>query len=58
MLKQGENVEGVLRASERPQYGFYERVSLPKFLQKPAPGQGPQSRQTLGQSRVTTSGIE
>jgi hypothetical protein len=57
MLKDGENVEGVLRASERPGYEFYERVELPKFLQKPTQGQGPNSGQTLGQSTIAPSGV-
>ncbi len=58
MLKQGENVEGALREREKPGYEFFSRVELPKFLQKPADGQGPTSRQTLGASKVTVNGIE
>jgi hypothetical protein len=55
-LKRGENMEGHLRSLEKPQYGFFEGVHLPKFLQKPA-GNGPQALHTIGQSRVTTTGI-
>ncbi len=55
-LKRGENMESHLRSLEKPQYGFYDGVSLPKFLQKPA-GNGPQALHTIGQSRVTTTGI-
>jgi hypothetical protein len=58
-LKRGENIEGVLRkAGEQPNYNFFETVSLPKFLQRPSEGSGPQSRQTLGGSRVTPSGLQ
>lgn len=58
-LKSGENIEGVLRkASERPNISFYDGVILPKFLQKPAAGQGNQAQQTIGASRITTSGIK
>ncbi|HEV3345194.1 MAG TPA: SHD1 domain-containing protein [Pirellulales bacterium] len=57
-LKQGENVADKLRAAEKPDYGFFERVVLPKFLQKPAQGKGPGNSVTLGQSNITTSGIQ
>jgi hypothetical protein len=57
-LKQGENVADKLRAAEKPDYGFFERVVLPKFLQKPAQGKGPSSALTLGQSNITTSGVQ
>ena len=57
-LKKGENVADKLRASEKPDYGFFERVVLPKFLQKPAEGKGPGSSLTLGQSNITTSGVQ
>jgi len=55
-LKRGENMEGHLRSLEKPQYGFFDGVHLPKFVQKPA-GNGPQAQQTIGQSRVSTTGI-
>jgi hypothetical protein len=58
MLKEGENIEGVLRrASQQPSYEFYDRVVLPKFLQKPSENKGPGSGQTLGTSRVTPEGF-
>ena len=58
-LKEGENIEGVLRkASEKPNISFYDGVILPKFLQKPTAGQGANSRQTLGGSQFTTSGLK
>ncbi len=58
MLKRGENVEGVLRAREKPDYEFFGRVEFPKFLQKPNSDQRTNRRQTLGASRVTVRGIE
>ena len=58
MLKAGENVGTALKEREKPDYGFFDRVELPKFLQKPS-GQGPkQGSLTLGQSKLTTSGIQ
>lgn len=57
-LKEGENVEGYLRAHEKPEYGFFDSVQLPKFLQKPAAGQQAGNSLTLGQSQVTTSGLK
>ncbi len=56
-LKRGENMESHLRSLEKPQYGFYDGVHLPKFLQKPTQGTGPQAQHTIGQSRITTTGI-
>jgi hypothetical protein len=57
-LKEGENVEGVLRkASQGPSYAFYDNVVLPKFLQKPGESQGAASGQTLGSSRITPEGL-
>jgi len=56
-LKKGENIEGKLRESERPNYTFFESVELPKFLQKPT-GQGAGNSLTLGQSRLTTNGLK
>lgn len=58
MLKKGENVGDKLREHEKPNYAFFENVELPKFLQKPAQGQGASASLTLGQSRVTTSGLQ
>jgi hypothetical protein len=57
VLNDGENIEGYLRAHEKPDYTFFERVELPKFLQKPAAGAGGGGSLTLGQSQVTTSGV-
>ncbi|HWB07719.1 MAG TPA: SHD1 domain-containing protein [Pirellulales bacterium] len=57
-LQKGENVADKLRAAEKPDYGFFGRVVLPKFLQKPAQGKGPGNSLTLGQSNVTTSGVQ
>ncbi|MGH7139408.1 MAG: hypothetical protein ACREHD_26995, partial [Pirellulales bacterium] len=57
-LKKGENVGDKLREHEKPNYAFFEKVELPKFLQKPAQGQGAGHSLTLGQSRVTTSGLQ
>ncbi|MGE5193944.1 MAG: WD40 repeat domain-containing protein, partial [Deltaproteobacteria bacterium] len=56
-LKRGENIGSVLKANEKPNYDFFDRVELPKFLQKPPEGQGPGRSLTLGQSRLTTAGI-
>lgn len=56
-LKRGENMESHLRSLEKPQYGFYDNVHLPKFLQKPTQGTGPQAQHTIGQSKITTTGI-
>ena len=57
-LKRGENMESHLREREKPNYEFFEKVQLPKFLQKPvAGGQGTGNSLTLGQSKITTSGI-
>lgn len=56
-LKRGENMESHLRSLEKPQLGFFDGVHLPKFLQKPTQGTGPQAQHTIGQSRVTTTGI-
>jgi hypothetical protein len=59
MLKSGENVGSALKEREKPDYAFFDRVELPKFLQKPSGGgKGPQGSLTLGQSKVTTSGIQ
>ena len=57
-LKRGENMESHLREREKPNYGYFEQVQLPKFLQKPTAGQGAGNSLTLGQSRITTTGIK
>lgn len=56
-LKKGENVADKLRASEKPDYAFFEHVLLPRFLQKPAAGKGAGGSLTLGQSPVTVAGL-
>lgn len=58
MLKSGENVGSVLRDREKPNYSFFENVEFPKFVQKPAAGNGPGRSPTLGKSRVGTKGIQ
>ena len=59
-LNRGENLGDVLREkSKQPAYGFYKKVVLPKFVQKPLGGSQPgkTSGQTIGVSKVvpTTS---
>ncbi|MGQ9915480.1 MAG: WD40 repeat domain-containing protein [Thermogutta sp.] len=59
ILKKGENLEGVLRErSKRPDYSFFENVTLPQYLQKPqgnAPGR-PTAIRTLGVSQIAAGG--
>lgn len=59
MLKKGENLEGVLRErSKGPDYSFFEKVTLPQYLQKPqgnAPGR-PRAIRTLGVSPIAAAG--
>jgi hypothetical protein len=57
-LKKGENIESHLRGLEKPNYEIFDRVELPKFIQKPAAGKAAGGSLTLGQSRVTASGIQ
>ena len=57
-LKRGDNIENHLRQREKPDYTFFDRVELPKFLQKPTAGQGVGRSLTLGQSTVTTAGLK
>lgn len=56
-LEEGENVASYLRKREKPNYGFFGAVELPRFLQKPAKGQDPSHGRTLGQSTLTVTGI-
>jgi hypothetical protein len=51
-LKEDETIEQVLRRSERPSYGMFETVQLPKMLMKPM---GPDG---LGSSKVGVAGIQ
>jgi hypothetical protein len=57
MLKRGENIEGKLREFEKPDFTWFDRIELPKLLQKPSGGQG-RGSQTVGQSKVTTAGLK
>jgi hypothetical protein len=56
-LSRGENIESHLRKLEKPDYTFFERVELPKFLQKPAAGSSQSGSLTLGTSKLTTAGL-
>jgi hypothetical protein len=56
-LKKGENIGTHLSQREKPDYDFFSRVEIPKFLQKPVAGQGAGRSLTLGQSRLSTNGI-
>jgi len=51
-LKEGETVEQRLRQHEKPNYAWFKSVEIPKIATKSS-AQG-----TLGQSRVTTSGLQ
>lgn len=53
-----DNIENALRRHEKPDYAFFDRAELPKFLQKPTAGQGPGKSLTLGQSTITTAGLK
>jgi hypothetical protein len=51
-LKEGETIDQVLRRSEKPTYGLFEKVELPKLLAKPSESRG------LGMTRLTVNGAE
>lgn len=51
-LKEGETIQQHLQARERPNYGFFTSVGIPKMVQKPSPG-----GQTIGTSQVTAAGL-
>lgn len=53
-----DNIENALRKHEKPNYDFFSRAELPKFLQKPTAGQNPGRSLTLGQSTITTAGLK
>lgn len=53
-----DNIENALRRHEKPDYAFFDRVELPKFLQKPTAGQAAGRSLTLGQSTITTAGLK
>lgn len=59
MLKRGESIESVLRkASEKADFGFFDHLVLPKFLQKPMEGANNVGMQTLGRSTITATGLK
>jgi hypothetical protein len=59
MLKRGDSIESVLRkASEKADFGFFDHLVLPKFLQKPVEGANNVAMQTLGRSTITASGLK
>ena len=58
MVKNGENVEGVLREkSARPEYAFYTNAVLPEFLQKPSNKTAHGGEQMLGTSTLGQQGL-
>lgn len=58
VLAAGENMESHLRAREKPSYEFFDKVQLPKFLQKPTGDKGAGNSLTIGKSQVTTAGLK
>ena len=53
-----DNLANVLkRASEKPNYGFFGSVALPRFVQQPTGDGRASSGQTLGKSSVDSSGL-
>ena len=59
-LEEGENVGTWLAKREKPDYGLFERVELPRLLQRPGAGAGggPGGSLTLGTSQVTGAGLK
>lgn len=57
-LEDGENIGDWLKKREKPDYELFQRVELPRFLQKPS-GQGgrPNQSMTIGTSQVTSAGL-
>jgi hypothetical protein len=57
-LEDGENIGDWLKKREKPDYELFQRVELPRFLQKPN-GQGgrPSQSMTIGTSKVTGAGL-
>lgn len=51
-LTEGETMEQFLKRQEKPNYGYFERVTLPKILTKPT------GSPTLGSSKVTVAGLQ
>lgn len=56
-LEEGENIGTWLAKREKPDYGLFARVELPRFLQRPGAGAGPGGSLTLGTSQVTSTGL-
>ena len=50
--KRGQTIEAALHETEKPNYEFLSRVSLPKKLMKPMP------ESALGTSNVTVAGVQ
>lgn len=57
-LEEGENIGTWLKRHEKPDYALYDRIELPKYVQKPAAGANATGSLTLGTSRVTPSGVQ
>ena len=55
-LEEGENIGSWLAKRQKPDYGLFERVELPRFLQRPGAA-GPSGSMTLGTSQVTAGGL-
>lgn len=56
-LEEGENIGSWLAKRQKPDYGLYDRVELPRFLQRPSATAGPSGSMTLGTSQVTAGGL-
>ena len=56
-LEEGENIGSWLAKRQKPDYGLFERVELPRFLQRPGAAAGPSGSMTLGTSQVTAGGL-
>ncbi|MFM7076034.1 MAG: SHD1 domain-containing protein [Planctomycetaceae bacterium] len=56
-LEEGENIGSWLAKRQKPDYGLFERVELPRFLQRPTAGGAAGGSPTLGTSQVTTAGL-
>jgi hypothetical protein len=56
-LEDGENIGTWLKKHEKPDYAFFNRVQLPRLLQRPAATGAPTGSLTLGRSTVTAGGL-
>ena len=56
-LEEGENIGSWLAKRQKPDYALFERVELPRFLQRPSAGGAAGGSLTLGTSQVTASGL-